>query len=1178
VNGAGIKYFHANSTLADSTATGANSVAIGPAAVATNAGDVALGYGSTTAPAVATTGVTLRGTTFAYAGASPVSTVSVGAPGAERTITNVAAGQVTSTSTDAVNGSQLYATDQTVNSLVAGTGGAFVADNTAGAGVPTAGGANSVAGGFGANASGANSAAVGSNATASGTGSTVLGSGANDGGNAGSTVIGQGAGVAPSTSGSNVALGQGSTVTSAPVSTSGATIAGAAYAGFAGSVATGTVSLGSAGSERTLTNLAAGQVTATSTDAVNGSELYAVASTSQSGIGSLSTGLSSVGSNVTQLSTGLSTVNSNVNIFSADANGAGIKYFHANSTLADSTATGTDSVAIGPVAVASGAQSVVIGSGATDNANAGSVVIGQGASITSGVGGSNVALGVGSAVTAAAVGTSSISVDGTTYAGFAGANPIGVVSVGSASGPRVITGVAAGAITATSLDAVNGSELYSVTNQVSQTAATVAANLGGGSTSVNGAVTAPTYQVAGSTATTVSQAIAAVQQSSPIQYATSTGTGAIIVGNASTTAPTNTVTFVGTTTSSPVTVANVAAGSAPSDAVNVSQLASTQAHYFSVNDGTSPNGAISSTGAVTTTTPTGAAANYNNSGATGQYAVAISPNATATATGDVALGFGATASGTTTGAAVSVGMGNTAEGTGAVALGDPNVGIGTGAVAIGANNTALGDGSVAIGNISSAQGAGSIALGNNAIALNAGDVALGSGAITAAANPTSGIIINGANFAFAGANPASVVSVGAPGAERQITNVAAGQISATSTDAVNGSELYAVDQAVTALGSTVSSLGSGGAGVASLSTSASTGIGSNATSLASLSTSASTGIGANASSVAALSTGVARGTTGLVQQVGGAPGAGAITVGAQTGGTSVNIAGTSGARTLSGVAAGVAATDAVDVGQLLAALAGVSTNAVQYDNASRNSVTLGGAGAASPVALNNVAAGQVAAGSTQAVNGGQLYAANSNITNLQNGAAGAFQVYQSGAVTAPVASGLQSTAGGDGAVATGGAATAIGYHATASGLNSVAIGANSSDGGLANVVSFGTPGNERRLTNVAPGVNGTDAVNVNQLVGAEQTWQQGLDQFVQRADAGVALSLAASGLHYDSAPGTTSVAGAAAYYASHAGLSFGINHTSADGRWRYNIATTFASPTDGSDVGVVAGFTYTFGH
>ncbi|MCZ7261803.1 hypothetical protein NK274_23365, partial [Salmonella enterica] len=51
-NGGGIKYFHANSTLPDSQALGANSVAIGPNAVANNAGDIALGSGSVTAAAV----------------------------------------------------------------------------------------------------------------------------------------------------------------------------------------------------------------------------------------------------------------------------------------------------------------------------------------------------------------------------------------------------------------------------------------------------------------------------------------------------------------------------------------------------------------------------------------------------------------------------------------------------------------------------------------------------------------------------------------------------------------------------------------------------------------------------------------------------------------------------------------------------------------------------------------------------------------------------------------------------------------------------------------------------------------------------------------------------------------------------------------------------------------------
>ena len=135
-NGGGIKYFHSNSTLTDSNAGGANSIAVGPAAVASaqnsvamgdgatasGAGDVALGSGSIANGAVATTSMTIRGTTYNVAGTAPVGTVSVGSDGAERTITNVAAGRVDVNSTDAINGSQLYATNQAVEALGTGIG------------------------------------------------------------------------------------------------------------------------------------------------------------------------------------------------------------------------------------------------------------------------------------------------------------------------------------------------------------------------------------------------------------------------------------------------------------------------------------------------------------------------------------------------------------------------------------------------------------------------------------------------------------------------------------------------------------------------------------------------------------------------------------------------------------------------------------------------------------------------------------------------------------------------------------------------------------------------------------------------------------------------------------------------------------------------------------------------
>jgi autotransporter adhesin len=148
----------------------------------------------------------------------------------------------------------------------------------------------------------------------------------------------------------------------------------------------------------------------------------------------------------------------------------------------------------------------------------------------------------------------------------------------------------------------------------------------------------------------------------------------------------------------------------------------------------------------------------------------------------------------------------------------------------------------------------------------------------------------------------------------------------------------------------------------------------------------------------------------------------------------------------------------------------------------------------------------------------------------------------------------------------------------ATGANSVALGANSTDGGQSNVVSVGSPGAERRITNVAPGVGPTDAVNYSQLLGAESFLQNNINAVQLQANAGVALSLAASGLSYDNRPGTTSISGGASYYMQHEGLAFGIGHTSDDGNWRYHVATTFVTPQDHAEVGVVAGFSYTFGH
>jgi autotransporter adhesin len=119
---------------------------------------------------------------------------------------------------------------------------------------------------------------------------------------------------------------------------------------------------------------------------------------------------------------------------------------------------------------------------------------------------------------------------------------------------------------------------------------------------------------------------------------------------------------------------------------------------------------------------------------------------------------------------------------------------------------------------------------------------------------------------------------------------------------------------------------------------------------------------------------------------------------------------------------------------------------------------------------------------------------------------------------------------GDGAVATGSLSAALGPNSQALAANSIAIGSGSV-ATLANTVSFGTPGNERRLTNVAAGINPTDAVNMSQLSSFNSGFQSQLGSLQSQVDtnqrearSGVALALAASNLHYDQRPGKASVA------------------------------------------------------
>ena len=131
--------------------------------------------------------------------------------------------------------------------------------------------------------------------------------------------------------------------------------------------------------------------------------------------------------------------------------------------------------------------------------------------------------------------------------------------------------------------------------------------------------------------------------------------------------------------------------------------------------------------------------------------------------------------------------------------------------AFGANAKADSVGGLALGSGASVStdSYNAIAIGTGSNASNPGSVALGAGSQTSAAVATSGTKLNGVDYNFAGSAPDSTVSIGAKGKERTLTNLAAGRIGKDSTDAVNGSELYATNQAVTTVNNQFKTFGSG---------------------------------------------------------------------------------------------------------------------------------------------------------------------------------------------------------------------------------------------------------------------------------------------------------------------------------------------------------------------------------
>ena len=172
------------------------------------------------------------------------------------------------------------------------------------------------------------------------------------------------------------------------------------------------------------------------------------------------------------------------------------------------------------------------------------------------------------------------------------------------------------------------------------------------------------------------------------------------------------------------------------------------------------------------------------------WGIAIGTRATASDVRSLALGHQAKSAGYK---ANAIGADATANGNHANAIGSSATATGDHAQAFGAGAQATGVRTNVFGSDAAATADYSIAIGNKADASTANSIALGANATTRSATNVTSATVAGHTFGgFAGTSPVGSVSVGKAGEERQLHNVAAGEISATSTDAVNGSQLYSV--------------------------------------------------------------------------------------------------------------------------------------------------------------------------------------------------------------------------------------------------------------------------------------------------------------------------------------------------------------------------------------------------
>jgi len=217
--------------------------------------------------------------------------------------------------------------------------------------------------------------------------------------------------------------------------------------------------------------------------------------------------------------------------------------------------------------------------------------------------------------------------------------------------------------------------------------------------------------------------------------------------------------------------------------------------------------------------------------------------------------------------------------------------------------------------------------------------------------------------------------------------------------------------------------------------------------------------------------------------------------------------------------------------------------------------------------ITRVAPGVVAAGSTDAVNGGQLYAVNQaaraaktevvagkNIVVTESQGANGQSVYQ---------------------VATSDNLTVGSVKAGATTVNdrgiSIALPTAHDPENAVSLSSDGLNNGGQRISNVAPGRVGTDAVNLNQLAGLGNALQNNIDRVGKKAYSGVAGAIAQGSIPQVTRPGATGIGVGSGYYGGQSAMAIGVSAMSDGGNWI--IKGNFSANT-GGHVGVGAGALY----